>query len=122
MAAGYGVAFAYSAAQPGIAAQDEVLADWLVGHGLRYGLGGAMANVVTADSGARTVVAAVTVSQGRVRPLLYQSSAEAYDPRLHDATFLVAGTPAAGAGDSAATIPAAAVRATFGPPGQYVPI
>jgi hypothetical protein len=98
-----------------------VLADWLVGHGLRYGLGGAMANVVTADSGARTF-AAVTVSRGRVRPLLYQSSAEAYDPRLHDATFLVAGTPAAGARDSAATIPAPAVRATFGPPGQYVPI
>jgi hypothetical protein len=115
VAAGYGVAFAYSAAQPGIAAHDEVLADWLVGHGLRYGLGGAMANVVTTDSGARTVVVAVSVSRGRVRPLLYQSSAEAYGPRLHDATFLVAGTPAAGAGDSAATIPGAAVRAAFGP-------
>jgi anti-sigma factor ChrR (cupin superfamily) len=65
---------------------------------------------VTADSGARTAVVAVAVSQGRVRPLLYQSPAEAYDPRSHDATFLVAGTPAAGAGDYAATIPAAAVR------------
>lgn len=74
-----------------------------------------MANVVTADNGARTVVVEVTVSQGRVRPLLYQSSAEAYDPQLPAATFLMAGTPAAGAGDSAATIPAAAVCATFGP-------
>lgn len=65
--AGYGVAFGYAAAQPEIAAQHQVLADWLAGHGLRYALGGAAANVVTADSGARTVVAAVTVSQGRVR-------------------------------------------------------
>lgn len=88
---------------------------------MRYGLGGAMANVVTADNGARTVVVEVTVSQGRVRPLLYQSSAEAYDPQLPAATFLMAGTPAAGAGDSAATIPAAAVR-NLRPRGQYVPI
>jgi hypothetical protein len=65
---------------------------------------------------ARTVVAGVTVSQGRVRRLLYQSSAEAYDPQRHDVTFLVAGAPAAGTGDSAVTTTAAAVRVTFGPP------
>ena len=72
-----------------------MLADWLAGHGLRYGLGGASANVVTVDSGGRTEVAPVAVRDGRVRPLLYQSPAAAYDPRRHDATFLITGAPAA---------------------------
>jgi hypothetical protein len=116
--AGYAVAFGYSAAQPWAVSADEVLADWLVGHGLRYGLGGASANIVTVDSGGRTGVGAVTVRDGQVRPLLYQSSAAAYDPRRHDATFLIAGAPAARAGDAAEAIPAAAVRATFGRPAR----
>jgi hypothetical protein len=58
------------------------------------------------------------VTGGRVRPLLYQSSLAAYDPRLHDATFLVAGAPAAQAGDAAEAVSAAAVRATFGRPAR----
>jgi hypothetical protein len=116
--AGYAVAFGWSAAQPRAVSGDEALADWLAGHGLRYGLGGASANVVTVDSGGRTGVVGVTVRTGRVRPLLYQSSAEAYDPRQHDATFLIAGAPAAMAGDAAEAIPAAAVRATFGHPAR----
>ncbi|MGH3210703.1 MAG: hypothetical protein ACRDNO_23410, partial [Trebonia sp.] len=114
--AGYGIAFAYSAAQPRAASPDEVLAGWLAGHGLRYGLGGASANVIAVDSGGRTGVGAVAVRGGRVRPLLYQSTAAAYDPRRHDATFLIAGAPAARSGDAAEAIPAAAVRATFGRP------
>jgi hypothetical protein len=116
--AGYGVAFGWSAAQPRAVSGDEVLADWLVGHGLRYGLGGASANVVTVDSGGRTGVEGVTVRNGRVRPQLYQSSAAAYEPWQHDATFLVAGAPAPRAGDAAEAIPAAAVRATFGRPAR----
>ena len=115
---GYVVAFGYSAAQPRAVNGDEVLADWLAGHGLRYGLGGASANVVTVDSGGRTEVAAVAVRDGRVRPLLYQSPAAAYDPRQHDATFLITGAPAARAGDAPEAIPAAAVRATFGQPAR----
>jgi hypothetical protein len=118
--AGYGVAFGYSAAQaePGAASADAVLAGWLAGHGLRYGLGGASANVVSLESGGRAAVAAVAVSKGRVRPLLYQSSVAAYDPGLHDATFVVTRAPAARPGDAAEDIPAAAVRATFGPPAR----
>ena len=116
--AGYAVAFGYSAAQPRAVAGNQVLADWLVGHGLRYGLGGAAANIVTVDSGGRAGVEAVTVRDGRVRPLLYQSSAAAYDPRRHDATFLIAGAPAARSGDAAEAITAAAVRATFGRPAR----
>jgi hypothetical protein len=116
--AGYAVAFGYSAAQPTAVAGDQVLADWLAGHGLRYGLGGASANIVTVDSGGRAGVAAVAARGGRVRPLLYQSSAAAYDPRRRDATFLITGAPAARAGDAAEAIPAAAVRATFGRPAR----
>jgi hypothetical protein len=116
--AGYAVAFGWSAAQPGAVSGDQVLADWLAGHGLRYGLGGPSANLVTVESGGRTGVAVVTVRKGRVRPLLYQSSAAAYDPWQHDATFLIAGAPAARAGDAAEAIPAAAVRATFGRPAR----
>jgi hypothetical protein len=118
--AGYGVAFGYSAAagKAGAGSADAVLAGWLAGHGLRYGLGGASANIVSLESGGRTGVAAVTVSKGRVRPLLYQSSVAAYDPGLHDATFVVTRAPAARAGDAGEDIPAAAVRATFGPPAR----
>jgi hypothetical protein len=114
--AGYGTAFGCAAGQPAATGTDQRLADWLAGHGLRYGLGGAAANAVTVDSGARAVVMSTVVRQGRVFPLLYQSAADAYDPRRHDATFLVAGRPASGPGDPAEVIPAAVVRATFGTP------
>ena len=120
--AGYGVAFGYSAAQAGAGAgagaADAVLAGWLVRHGLRYGLGGASANIVSVESGGRAGVAAVAVSGGRVRPLLYQSSVAAYDPRRHDARFVVTRAPAARPGDAGEAISAAAVRATFGPPAR----
>lgn len=51
-----------------------------------------------------------------MRPLLYQSPAGAYDPGRHRATFVVTGAPGARPGAAAEDIPAAAVRATFGPP------
>jgi hypothetical protein len=60
----------------------------------------------------------VAVRGGRVRPLLYQSSAAAYDPGLHDANFLVSRAPAAQAGQSAQSLPYSTVRATFGPPAR----
>jgi hypothetical protein len=116
--AGYAAALGYSAAQPAAAGPDQVLADWLVAHGLRYGLGGAAANAVTVDSGGQAVLASTAVRGGRVVPLLYQSSAAAYDTHRHDATFLVAGTPAGGPGDPAELVPAATVRATFGVPAR----
>ena len=114
--AGYAGALGYSAARPPAAAPDAALADWLAAHGLRYGLAQASANLLTLDGGARAEVATVTVIKGRVRPLLYQSSAGAYDPGRHRATFVVTGAPAARPGAAAEVIPAAAVRATFGPP------
>jgi hypothetical protein len=61
-------------------------------------------------------VTTVTVNKGHEVPLLYQSTAAAYDPAMHDATFLVAGTPAERTGDPPETVPVGAVRATFGAP------
>ena len=116
--AGYMSAFGYSAAQGATPGQDSALAGWLVAHGLRYGLGESPANVVTVETGARVEVAPVAVAGGRVRALQYQSSAAAYDPRLHHADFLVTRVPAARSGAGAEIVPDAAVRATFGPPAR----
>jgi hypothetical protein len=116
--AGYVGAFGYSAAQGAVPGQESVLASWLAGHGLRYGLGGSSANVVTVDSGGLVDVMPVAVRAGRVRALLYQTPEAAYDPRLHDANFLVTGVPGGSPGETAQTAPAAAVRATFGPPAR----
>jgi hypothetical protein len=74
--------------------------------------------VVTADSGGRATAAATVVRQGRLRPLLYQSSVAAYDPRRHDARFVVLRAPADGAGYAAEVVPASAALATFGPPAR----
>jgi hypothetical protein len=62
-----------------------------------------------------TVVAA-TVRGGRVVPLLYQSSAEAYRVAGGDARFLVVGAPADGAGYAPEKMAQGAVLATFGMP------
>jgi hypothetical protein len=118
VAAAYGVAFGYSAARPAVGGRDSVLAGWLVAHGLRYGLAGVSANVATVDSGGRVVLATTAVRRGRVGALRYQSTADAYDPRLHDANFLVTGVPADGVGYAAESVPSAAVRATFGRPAR----
>ena len=124
--AGYGSAFGYSAAQASRPGQYSVLADWLVAHGLRYGLGGgASANVVTVDSGGRVTVEPTEVRMGRagragrLEELLYQSSVAAFDVRKHDANFLVTQTPAIGPGypaETTASFPA--VLATFGRPAR----
>ena len=53
--AGYAVAFGTRRRDRSAASGDAVLAEWLVAHGLHYGLGGTAANVVTADSGGRAV-------------------------------------------------------------------
>ena len=114
--AGYASALGYAAAQPAAVSPDTALAGWLAVHGLRDGLGGPSANLLTVDSGGRVTVAPVTVTSGHVRPLVYQGTSAAYDPRRHDPVFLVTGVPAARAGQPGERLPEAAVLATFGPP------
>jgi hypothetical protein len=116
--AGYIGSFGYSAAQGAAPGQESALAGWLVAHGLRYGLGGSSSNVVTVDSGGRVVVLPVAVRAGRVRALRYQTPTAAYDPRLHDANFLVTAVPGAQPGETTATAAYSVVRATFGPPAR----
>jgi len=114
----YGAALGYGAAQPPVPPRNAVLAGWLTAHHLRYGLAGAPANITAVDSGGRVGVAVVAVSGGRVRARLYQSKLPAYDPRLHNANFLVAGAPADGAGYAPEYIPVPVARRTFGPPAR----
>jgi hypothetical protein len=107
----YVAALGYGAAQPAAQPQYTALASWLSSHRLSYGLAGVASNIVTVDSGGRVRLEVTDVSGGRVRALLYQSQAAAYDPRLHDANFLVTSVP----GDPAEDVPAAAAEQTFGP-------
>jgi hypothetical protein len=114
----YAAALGYGAAQPAVPPRNGVLADWLTAHHLRYGLAGVAANITTVDSGGRVGLAVVAVSGGQVRARLYQSKLAAYDPRLHDANFLVADVPADGAGYAPEQIPVPVARRTFGPPAR----
>jgi hypothetical protein len=113
--AGYACAFEYSAAQAAAPGQDSALAGWLVAHGLRYGLG----QPVTVQRGHRGQRGAGGGRAGRGAlgaggAVQYQSPAAAYDPRLHEASFLAERLPAGWSRGSAWTLPYPAVRATFG--------
>jgi len=114
----YAAALGYGAAQPAVPPRNAVLASWLTAHHLRYGLAGVAANITTVDSGGRVGLAVVAVSGGQVRARLYQSKLAAYDPRLHDANFLVTDVPADGAGYAPEHIPVPVARRTFGSPAR----
>jgi hypothetical protein len=85
----YLAALGYAAAQPSVPAQEQDLADWLVAHHLHTGLGGVEGNVTTLDSGERAQVLVTSFRRSRAAAEAYQSKASWYDPRLHDATFVV---------------------------------
>ena len=90
----YAAALGYGAAQPAAPAQGASLAVWLDAHHLRYGLGGVVSNITSVESQGLVRVEIVSVRHGRVAALPYQSARSSYDPRRHDATFLVAVAPA----------------------------
>jgi hypothetical protein len=111
----YTAALGFDAAQPGIPAHDQALADWLVAHHFRYGLSNYYeGNITTLDSGGR--VHLVTVSWGAHKsvPRAYQSESSWYDPQLHDANFVVN----TGADQPPAIIPPRDLRNAFGPPAE----
>jgi hypothetical protein len=124
VAAGYLAAMAYGAAQPSIPSANQQLASWLSAHDLTGGLAAYwQAGSVTLDTGGKVALSGVIVAgHGRLGPYYWETKTSDYDPRLHRATFVVAGGPASVA--PAPGLAAAAVR-TFGPPahiyhvGQY---
>jgi hypothetical protein len=114
----YAAALGYGAAQPAAPAQGADLARWLSAHHLRYGLGGVVSNITSVQSSGQVRVAIVSVKGGRVAARQYQSAGGWYDPKRHEATFLVAVAPGPGHGDAVDRVPRQAALRTFGPPAR----
>jgi hypothetical protein len=101
---------------------DPRLASFLAGHHLRYGLSGYwQADAITLASGNQIQVRALQVNRASVSASHWESDASWYDPRLHDAHFvlLFSGQPGfSGQAGLQPFDPASQVWATFGPPAQ----
>jgi hypothetical protein len=110
---GYCVALLSGMAQPARAAVGQGLAGWLAAHHLTTGLASyAQANSVTLASGGAIQLRAPDWTRDGVRPGAYASQSSWFDPRLHDATFVVS-TKASGWGF---WIPYQEVTRAFGRP------
>jgi hypothetical protein len=101
---------------------DRQLTSFLVGHHLRYGLSGYwQADAMTLASGNQIQVRALQVNPASLSASHWESDASWYDPRLHDATFvlLFSGQPGF-SGEAGLTPfdPASQIQATFGRPAQ----
>jgi hypothetical protein len=96
------------------------LTSFLAGHHLSYGLSGYwQADAITLASGDAVAVRALQVNSAGVSASHWESNASWYDPRRHDATFvlLFSGQPGfAGQAGLSAFDPAAQIAATFGRP------
>ena len=102
--------------------EDPQLASFLATHHLRYGLSGYwQANALTLASGNQVQIRGLQVNPGSVSASHWESDDSWYDPRLHDATFvlLFSGKPGfAGEAGLAPFDPAGQIRASFGRPEQ----
>jgi hypothetical protein len=113
--AGYLLTLASGVTQPALPAENQQVADWLVTHHLRYGLGGYwQAGGITIASGTRVRVRQVVLTGRTLVSIARESQASWYDPRRHDATFLVLGPTRTPVTDFIGTV--ADMRAIFGPP------
>jgi hypothetical protein len=117
---GYAVTLGSNALASPAPSQDPQLASFLAGHHLRYGLSGYwQANALTLASGNRVQIRALGVNPRSVRASHWYSDASWYDPRLHDANFvlLFAGKPGfAGEAGLRPFDPARQIQETFGRP------
>ena len=116
---GYVLALGYGVTRPAAPADNQQLTSWLAARHFRYGLAGYWeASDTTLASGNRVQVRPVSVINGKIAPYQWLSKpweieTSWYNPRLHDATFLVVGP---GPHGDAGFAPRYAVGATFGPP------
>jgi hypothetical protein len=125
---GYVVTLGSNALAQPAPSEPPQLASFLAGHHLRYGLSGYwQADALTLASGNRVQIRALQVNRGSrgapgsVSASHWESEASWYDPRLHDASFvlLFAGKPGfAGEAGLAPFDPASQIEATFGRPEQ----
>jgi hypothetical protein len=107
---GYLVSLGLVAAHSPRPPDDQQLTAWLGAHHLRYGVGASwLGSVVTVSSAERVELRPVTISHHVLAHSQWESQASWYDPRRHDANFVVlVGNPPSPA--------MATVRAAFGPP------
>jgi hypothetical protein len=90
----YLAALGYTVAQPPRPAITQDLADWLVAHHLTYGLSSyGVANATTLTSGGAVSVRSVSFYNNDAAPGPYEFDQAWYDPRSHDANFVVLMNP-----------------------------
>jgi hypothetical protein len=106
-------ALGYGVTRPQQPAANQALSDWLTAHHLTTGLGSyAEGNSVTLDSHGALLLAAPAWLPYGVFPGSHEAEAADFDPRLHDATFVVTTTQ----DGPAFTIPTARIIQAFGEP------
>jgi hypothetical protein len=86
----YLAALGYTVAQPSKPAVTQDLADWLAAHNLTYGLSSyGVANTTTLASSGAVSVRSVSFYNNDAAPGPYEFDQAWYDPRSHDANFVV---------------------------------
>ena len=118
--AGYLVSLGQAATAPPVPPMNQQLATWLAAHHLRYGMSTYwQSSVVSLATGQRIMVVPVATATKTAGALVrrdeWESTENWYDPRLHDANFIVQlvkpnGLPA--------FLPLASVENTFGRPAR----
>jgi len=89
----YLIVLGYGVTRPQVPAHDQSLTGWLSRHRLTTGLGSyAEGNSVTLDSHGAIQVYAPSWAPNSVRPGKHEAQASQFDPRLHDANFVVTTT------------------------------
>ena len=88
--AGSCLILASNAVQPAAISPGQAAGAWLVRHHLHSGLAGYwQASSITADTGDRAQVRPVREFQGRLTTTASESDASWYNPRLHNANFVI---------------------------------
>jgi hypothetical protein len=114
----YCAILAHNVVQPPSYDPNGQLASWLRAHHLHYGLASYWnASSVTVDTGGSVQVVPVNREAGnRIVAVRWESKASWYDPKLHDARFLVVPGPHAGCSNGTPSQWLAGVHAAFGTP------